>query len=166
MRGMKSLNKVMLIGNLTHDPEVRATPKGISVADFSLALNRSFSGENGDRREETTYVDVVAWNQSADFVGQYFQRGKKAYVEGRLQLDSWEDKETGQPRSKLRVVADRVEFADSRPQEADGNSAQPPNDSANERTGGRAGNGGGRSGRYGQSPAQPQPRARQHQRTR
>ena len=117
---MKSLNKVMLIGNLTHDPEVRTTPKGVAVTDFSLALNRSFPADNGDRREETTFVDVVAWSKSAEFVGQYFQKGKKAYVEGRLQLDSWEDKDTRQPRHKPRVVAERVEFADSRPADSEG----------------------------------------------
>lgn len=116
---MNSLNKVMLIGNLTRDPEVRYTAKGSAVADFAIALNRGFSNEAGERMEETTYVDVVAWNKSAELAREFLSKGRKVYVEGRLQLDQWEDKETRQPRQKMRVVAERLDFADSKPKTDD-----------------------------------------------
>ncbi|MDA0813907.1 MAG: single-stranded DNA-binding protein, partial [Verrucomicrobia bacterium] len=114
---MNSLNKVLLIGNLTRDPEIRYTAKGSAVADFSIALNRGFSNDAGERVEETTFVDIVAWNKSAELAREYFSKGRKVYVEGRLQLDTWEDKETRQPRQKMRVIAERLDFADAKPQQ-------------------------------------------------
>jgi single-strand DNA-binding protein len=110
---MNNLNKVILIGNLTRDPEVRQTPKGNAVADLALAVNRRVPGEGGERREETTYVDVVLWNKQAELAGEYLQKGRSVYVEGRLQLESWEDRTTGQKRQKMRVVGERMEFADA-----------------------------------------------------
>lgn len=112
---MASLNKVMLIGNLTRDPEVRYTPKGSAVADLSIAVNRSYQTENGERMEEVTYVDVVAWARLAELVGQYLHKGRAVFIEGRLQMDTWEDKQTGQKRSKLRVVAENLQFLDRKP---------------------------------------------------
>ncbi|MEM7147105.1 MAG: single-stranded DNA-binding protein [Verrucomicrobiota bacterium] len=111
---MNNLNKVILIGNLTRDPEVRQTAKGTSVADLGLAVNRRVpgGGDGGERREETTFVDVVLWNKQADLAGQFLQKGSRVYVEGRLQLETWEDRKTGQKRQKMRVVGDRMEFAD------------------------------------------------------
>src|SRR5215210_6315609 len=103
---MASLNKVMLIGNCTRDPEVRYTPKGTAVAELGLAINRYFQGENGEKREETTFVDVTLWSRLAELAGEYLKKGKPVFIEGRLQLDSWDDKTTGQKRSKLRVVGE------------------------------------------------------------
>lgn len=111
---MASLNKVMLIGNLTRDPEVRYTPKGSAVADLAIAVNRSYQTDNGERMEEVTYVDVVVWARLAELAGQYLHKGRAVFVEGRLQMDSWEDKATGQKRSRLRVVAENLQFLDSK----------------------------------------------------
>jgi single-strand DNA-binding protein len=107
---MASLNKVMLIGNLTRDPEVRYTPKGSAVADIAIAVNRVYTADNGEKREEVTYVDVVLWARLAELAGQYLHKGTPVYIEGRLQLDSWDDKATGQKRSKLRVVGENIQF--------------------------------------------------------
>ncbi|MEM8955973.1 MAG: single-stranded DNA-binding protein [Verrucomicrobiota bacterium] len=112
---MASLNKVMLIGNLTRDPEVRYTPKGTAVTDIGLAVNRVFSAaDGGEKREETTFVDVTLWGRQAEIAGQYLQKGRPVFIEGRLQLDSWEDKNSGQKRSKLRVVGENMQFLGSR----------------------------------------------------
>ena len=110
---MASVNKVMLIGNLTRDPEVRYTPKGSAVADIGLAINRYFTLENGEKREETTFVDVVLWGRQAELAQQYLSKGRPVFIEGRLQLDSWEDKASGQKRSKLRVVGENMQFLGS-----------------------------------------------------
>ena len=111
---MASLNKVMLIGNLTRDPEVRYTPKGSAVADIAIAVNRVYTADNGERREEVTYVDVVLWARLAELAGQYLHKGRPVFIEGRLQMDSWEDKATGQKRSRLRVVGENIQFLDRR----------------------------------------------------
>jgi single-strand DNA-binding protein len=99
---MASLNKAYLIGNLTRDPELRYTPKGVAVVDISLAINRvTGGGESGsERKEETTFVDVTLWARTPEIVAQYCKKGKPLMVEGRLQLDSWEDRETHQKRSR------------------------------------------------------------------
>jgi single-strand DNA-binding protein len=111
---MASLNKVMLIGNLTRDPEVRYTPKGTAVTDIGLAVNRVFSAaDGGEKREETTFVDVTLWGRQAELAGQYLQKGRPVFIEGRLQLDSWEDKTSGQKRSKLCVVGENMQFLGS-----------------------------------------------------
>lgn len=111
---MASLNKVMLIGNLTRDPEVRYTPKGSAVADIAIAVNRVYTADNGERREEVTYVDVVLWARLAELAGQFLHKGRPVFIEGRLQMDSWEDKATGQKRSRLRVVGENIQFLDRR----------------------------------------------------
>lgn len=111
---MPNLNKVMLMGNITRDPEVRYTPKGTAVTDIALAINRSYSTDDGERREETTYVDVTYWGRQAEIIGEYMKKGRPIYVEGRLQLDQWEDKATGQNRSRLKVVGDNFQFLGSR----------------------------------------------------
>ena len=107
---MANLNKVMLIGNLTRDPEIKYTPKGSAVADIGLAINRNYTLESGEKREETTFVDVVLWSRLAELAGQYLKKGRSVYIEGRLQLDSWDDKQTGQKRTKMRVVGEVVQF--------------------------------------------------------
>ncbi len=111
---MASVNKVILIGNLTRDPEVRYTPKGNAVAELALATNRYFTQENGEKREETTFVDVTLWGRQAELAQQYLQKGRPVYIEGRLQLDSWEDKQSGQKRSKLKVVGEVMQFLGGR----------------------------------------------------
>ena len=111
---MANVNKVILIGNLTRDPEVRHTPKGTAVGDIALAINRSYSAENGEKREETTYVDVTLWGRIAEIAQQYLRKGRPVYIEGRLQMDSWEDKGTGQKRSKLKVVAEALQLLGGR----------------------------------------------------
>jgi single-strand DNA-binding protein len=99
----------MLAGNLTRDPQVRFFANERAVADFGLAINRRYKTNDGQMKEETTFVDVEAWGRTAELVGQYLTKGRSCYVEGRLKLDSWEDKE-GQKRQKLKVVADSVQF--------------------------------------------------------
>jgi len=111
---MANFNKVMLMGNLTRDPEVRYTPKGTAVAEIGLAVNRIYSGENNEKREETTFVDVTLWGRTAEVAGEYLKKGRPVFIEGRLQLDSWEDKQSGQKRSKLRVVAEGMQRIGSR----------------------------------------------------
>ena len=111
---MANLNRVLLIGNLTRDPEVRYTPKGTAVADIGLAVNRVYSGEDGEKREETTFVDVTLWGRQAEVAGQYLKKGRPVFIEGRLQLDTWDDKQTGQKRSRLRVVCENMQLLGSR----------------------------------------------------
>jgi len=111
---MASLNKVMLIGNLTRDPEVRFTPKGTAVCDMALAVNRRYLSDTGERVEEVTYLDIVLWNKQAELAGQYLAKGRSVFIEGRLQMDSWEDKATGQKRTKVRIVCENMQFLDSK----------------------------------------------------
>jgi len=107
---MANVNKVMLLGNITRDLEVRYTPKGTAVCDLGMAINRIRNGENGERIEEVTYVDVTLWGRQAELAGQYLAKGRAVFIEGRLQLDQWDDKQTGQKRSRLRVVAENMQF--------------------------------------------------------
>ena len=111
---MPNLNKVQLMGNITRDPEVRYTPKGTAVTDIGLAINRNYSTDDGDRREETTFVDITFWGRQAEVIGEYMKKGRPLYVEGRLQLDQWEDKNTGQQRSRLKVIGDNFQFLGGR----------------------------------------------------
>jgi len=103
-------NRVTMAGNLTRDPEVKFLPNDKAVAQFGIAINRKFKGTDGSAKEETTFVDVEAWGRTAELVGQYLTKGQPCFIEGRLRLDSWEDKKTGEKRSKLKVVADSVQF--------------------------------------------------------
>jgi single-strand DNA-binding protein len=111
---MANLNRVLLIGNLTRDPEIRYTPKGTAVAEIGIAVNRVFSGEDGEKREEVTFVDVTLWSRLAEIAEQYLKKGRSVFIEGRLQLDSWDDKQTGQKRSRLRVVGENLQMLGSR----------------------------------------------------
>jgi single-strand DNA-binding protein len=125
---MANLNRVLLIGNLTRDPEVRYTPKGTAVTEIGLAVNRIYSGEDGEKKEETTFVDVTLWARQAEIAGQYLKKGRPVFIEGRLQLDTWDDKQTGQKRSRLRVVAENLQLLGSRQEggEGSGTSSPPP----------------------------------------
>ena len=109
---MASLNKVLLIGNLTRDPEVRYTPSGAAVCEFGMAMNRTYTSNN-EKKEEVCYVDINVWGRQAEACNKYLQKGSSLFVEGRLHLDQWNDKETGKSRSRLRVVAERTQFLGS-----------------------------------------------------
>jgi single-strand DNA-binding protein len=107
---MAGFNKVILIGNLTRDPELRYTPKGTAVAKLGVAVNRQWKTDTGESREEVTFVDVDAFGRSAEVIGQYCKKGKPLMIEGRLKYDTWEDKQTNQKRSKLSVVLESFQF--------------------------------------------------------
>ena len=111
---MASVNKVILVGNCTRDPEVRYTPKGTAVTDLGLAMNRYYSSDGGEKREETTFVDVTLWGRQAEVASEYLKKGRPVYIEGRLQMDSWEDKNSGQKRSKLKVVGEQMQLLGGR----------------------------------------------------
>ncbi len=110
---MANLNKVMLIGNLTRDPELRVTPKGTAICTFSLAVNRKFRDESGADREEVTYVDIEAWGKAGENISKYCTKGRPLFVEGRLRLDQWEDKNTKEKRSRMKVVCENFQFLGS-----------------------------------------------------
>jgi single-strand DNA-binding protein len=118
---MASFNKVILAGNLTRDPELRYTPKGSAVVKFGLAVNRTWKNESGETKEEVTFIDVEAWGRQAEVIAQYMRKGRPLLVEGRLRLDTWEDKNTHQKQSKLKVVLESFSFIDSK-----GTDAGPP----------------------------------------
>ncbi len=106
---MASLNKVLLIGNLTRPPELRYTPSGTAVADLRLAVNRNYSTQTGERREETCFLTVVVWGKQAESCGEYLDKGSQVFIDGRLQTRDWESKD-GQKRTATEVVAERVQF--------------------------------------------------------
>ena len=110
---MANFNKVILAGNLTRDPELRYTPKGMAIAKLGLAINRTWKNEAGETKEEATFVDVDAFGRTAEVIGQYLKKGRPILMEGRLRLDQWDDKQTGQKRSKLGVVLESFQFMDS-----------------------------------------------------
>ena len=109
---MASYNRVMLMGNLTRNPELRYTPSGSAVADLGMAVNESFKNKSGETVEQTCFVDVVVWGRQAETASEYLQKGSPVFVEGRLQFDQWESQQ-GEKRSKLRVRAERVQFLSS-----------------------------------------------------
>lgn len=135
---MASYNKVILVGNLTRDPELRYTPKGMAIAKIGLAVNRNWTSESGEKKEEVTFVDVDIFGRTAENVAQYMKKGRPILIEGRLRLDQWDDKQTGQKRSKLGVVAESVQFLGSP-------------------TGGGGGEGGGEAPRRAAAPSAPAP---------
>jgi len=130
---MASFNKVMLMGNLTRDIEIRHTPSNTAVGNFGLAVNRKYKTQSGEQREEVAFIDCEAWGRTAEVMAQYLAKGRPVFVEGRLKFDSWEDKNGGGKRSKLSVVVDNFQFIDS--------------------GGGNQGAGGGGGGNYARSGA-------------
>ena len=122
---MAFLNKVMLIGNLTRDPELRYTPSGQAVAQFGLAINRQFKGSDGQSRDETCFVECEAWARRAEVICQYLSKGRSVFVEGRLKYDSWED-QSGQRRSRIKVVVENFQFMGRRDSADDGAHDQAP----------------------------------------
>jgi len=137
---MPNLNKVMLMGNLTRDPELRYTPSNTAVVKIGLAINRRWRDQAGEQKEETTFVDCEAWGRTAETINQYLRKGRPIYVEGRLRLDQWQDKESGSNRSKLLVVVETFQFVDSRGGEGEGGGGG----GSEGHSGGSAGGGGGR----------------------
>ena len=128
---MASYNKVILVGNLTKDPQVRYTPGGTAVADIGLAVNRQwFDKQANQKREETTFVDVTLWGRQAEVAGEYLSKGRSVLIEGRLQLDQWEDRESGQKRSKLKVVGESMQMLGSRGDGGGGGGGAPRQSSA------------------------------------
>ena len=120
---MANFNKVILMGNLTRDPELRYTPKGTAIAKIGLAINRKWKSESGEMKEETTFVDVNAFGKTAETIGQYLKKGRPILIEGRLRYDTWEDKQTKQKRSKLGVLLETFQFLDSGGGRGDGGDA-------------------------------------------
>ena len=138
---MIELNKVLITGRLTRDPELRYIPSGTAVCEMRLASSRRFSGkDSGERKEETLFVNVTAWSRTAEFCNEYMHKGSAIYVEGRLKLDTWQDKD-GNNRDRISITADRIQFAESKA-ESDARAA-------------------GGSGRGGGSSSEPQPEAAQ-----
>ena len=150
---MPSYNKVLLMGNLTRDVQLKSTSGGQSVADIAIAVNRKFKTKDGQEREEVTYVDCECWGPRAEVIAKYFSKGKPIFIEGRLKLDSWEDKD-GQKRSKMRVMIEDFQFVEGR----GGGGGGGGGDYAREESGGgyspsrssnSGGGGGGRGGHSG-----------------
>lgn len=136
---MASFNKVILVGNLTRDPEVRYIPSGTAVCELGLAVNRTwFDKQSNSRKEDTTFVDVTLWGRTAEVAGEYLAKGRSVLIEGRLQLDTWDDKETGKKRSKLKVVGEQMTMLGGR----------------GDTGGGGGGPGGGRTSAPAQDPAE------------
>lgn len=112
LRTMPNLNKVMLIGNLTRDPEIKYTPKGTAIAAFGLAINRNYTTEGGEKREEVTFVNLEAFARLAEVIGEYCKKGDPIFIEGRLKLDTWE--KDGQKRSAMKVIVEGIQFLGGR----------------------------------------------------
>ncbi|HUE14121.1 MAG TPA: single-stranded DNA-binding protein [Planctomycetaceae bacterium] len=156
---MASFNRVILLGNLTRDPQVRYTPGGTAVSELGLAVNRTwFDQKTNSRREEVTFVDVTLWGRQAEVAGEYLSKGRQVLIEGRLQLDTWDDKESGQKRSKLRVVCENMTMVGGR---TDGPRGDAPRSEGGRGDGGRGDGGraegprgGGRPATENQAPAE------------
>lgn len=151
---MPNLNKVMLMGNLTRDPEVRYTPKGNCIAKLGLAINRKWTSEDGEKKEDVTFVDVTCFGKTAEVVGQYFKKGKPVFIEGRLNLEQWDDKQTQQKRQKLGVIMESFQFIDSAVSDDGGERrSAAPKDDSRQTTGKPKGKGGGHD--YSEPPEPP-----------
>jgi single-strand DNA-binding protein len=111
---MSAFNKVLLLGNLTRDPELRYTPKGVAVVNMGLAVNRSWKTETGETKEEVTFIEITAFGRLAETLAQYSRKGSPLFIEGRLQAQSWDDKQTGAKRSKMIVILESFQFLGSR----------------------------------------------------
>jgi len=122
---MPNYNKVILMGNLTRDPELRYTPSGLAVADIAIAINRRTRTQEGERRDTVTFVDVTAWGRQAEVINEYFTKGRPIFLEGRLELDEWTAQD-GQRRRKLRVVLEQFQFISARGDGREPDEAPPP----------------------------------------
>ncbi|MBT6484434.1 MAG: single-stranded DNA-binding protein, partial [Planctomycetaceae bacterium] len=145
---MASFNKVIIMGNLTRDPQVRYTPNQTAVTDLGLAVNRTWYDKGSQqKREEVTFVDVTLWGRQAEVAGEYLSKGRSVLIEGRLHLDSWDDKETGQKRSKLKVVCENMTMVGGRNEQGGGSRG------GSQGGGGYSNQGGGGGGYSNQGPA-------------
>lgn len=149
---MPNLNKVMLIGNLTRDPEIKYTPKGTAIAAFGLAVNRNYTTESGEKREEVTFIDLEAYARLAEIIGEYCKKGRPIFVEGRLKLDTWDDKQSGQKRSKMKVIVETMQLLGGREGGPGGGGG------GGEYEGGYSGGGGGAPQQQQRRAPQPPPR--------
>lgn len=123
---MPNLNYVALMGNLTRDVEIRVTPKGTSIAQFSLAVNRKRKDDGGQEREEVLYADCEAWGKSGEIIAKYVTKGKPLYVSGRLRLDVWDDKTTHEKKSRMKIVVDQFQFLGDSKGQQDGGHRETP----------------------------------------
>lgn len=111
---MASFNKVIVLGNLTREPEVKHLQSGTAVAELGLAVNRTWKDKNGQKQDEVTFIDVTLWGRTAEIAGEYLSKGRPVLIEGRLQLSQWQDKETGKNRHKLKVIGEHMTMLGSR----------------------------------------------------
>ena len=117
---MASVNKVILVGRLGKDPEIKSTPSGSTVAKFSLATDDRYTDKSGERQERTEWHNIVAWNKLAEICGQYLKKGKLVYIEGAIRTDSWDDKESGQKKYRTEIIAQSMQMLDRRGDEDSG----------------------------------------------
>src|SRR5687767_11879463 len=156
---MASFNKVILMGNLTRDPQLKYLPSQTAVAEFGLAMNRKFRTQQGEDREEVTFVDCTAFGKTGEVINQYFTKGKPIFIEGRLKYDSWDDKQGGGKRSRITVVVDNFQFVGGRDGGGGGGGGGGPSyedHDAGDQGGGGYGGGGGGGGGYQQRRPAPQ----------
>lgn len=159
---MADLNRVFLMGRLTFDPELRRTPSGTAVAELRLATSRSWTGKDGERKEETLFIDVTVWDRQAETCCQYLRKGSGVHVEGSLKMDTWDDKTTGEKRQKIKVQAERVQFLDRREDSGGGGGgggahSAHDEDFAPARRPAMGGNGAGRPAAAAPAPRRPAP---------
>ncbi|MDO4902359.1 MAG: single-stranded DNA-binding protein [bacterium] len=119
-----SFSKVILLGNLTRDPELKTTPNGANLANFTVAVNRNYTAQSGEKQTETAFIDCVAWGKTGETISKYFTKGRQILVSGRLNQRIWQDKDTGKNRSALDIVVEEFSFV------ADGHKAEPKNDNS------------------------------------
>lgn len=117
---MPALNKVLLMGHLTRDPELRVTPKGTPICQFGLAINRTYKTDSGEAREDVLFVDIEAWGRAGETLAKYMTKGRPIFIEGRLKLDQWEDKNTKEKRSRMKVVCESFQFLGDKGGNAEG----------------------------------------------
>jgi len=153
---MASFNRVILVGNLTRDPQVRYTTGGTAVSEIGLAVNRQwYDKQSNQKREETTFVDVTLWGRQAEVAGEYLSKGRPVLIEGRLQLDQWEDKQSGEKRSKLRVVGETMQLLGGRGEGGGGGGQGGGRSGGSQRSQGGGGGGGGYASRDDDMPPSP-----------
>lgn len=154
-----NLNKVFLGGNLTRDPEVKFTQSNQAVANLGLAVNRRWRTPEGEQREEVTFIDCEAWGKTAEMLGKFFTKGRPIFIEGRLKYDEWQDKTSGQKRSRLKVTIENFHFVDSKPGGGGGGMAGggAMNAGGDEESSGGSAGGGGRVVTRNQQQQRPQP---------
>ncbi len=140
---MANYNKILLMGNLTRDPQLSYLPSNTPVVEFGLAVNRRFRRQDGEQGEETLFIDCRAFGRTAELLNQYTAKGRPLFIEGRLQLDQWEDKQSGQKRSKHRVFVENFQFIDSRGGDGDSSGGGGGNYGGGGSGGGGSGGGGG-----------------------